>query len=203
MVGYNRRFSPGVQRCRAVLAGRTTPMIVNYRMNAGYLPPLHWTQGPEGGGRNLGEACHIYDLFNALVDGAGVASVHAVGIRPGGPEWRSNDNFVATVAYSDGSVCTLTYVALGEKSHPKERMEIFADGKVISLDDYRNVTIAGGRHRGWSDSTARKGQKEELEVLAQAIRSGAWPIALEELLRASEIAFEVEAALDRSAQGAA
>lgn len=201
MVGYNRRFSPAVQRCVEVLASRATPMIVNYRMNAGYLPGSHWTQGPEGGGRNLGEACHIYDLFNALVGGAGLLSVSAVGLLPPNPAWRTNDNFVANVAYSDGSICTLTYTALGDKSHPKERMDIYADGKVLSLDDYKSLTIAGGRYRGWSDATPRKGQKEELHALARALREGVWPIPLDEMLRASEISFAVEHALVRQVRG--
>lgn len=197
MVGYNRRFSPAITRCRDVLARRATPMIVDYRMNAGYLPPDHWVHGAEGGGRNLGEACHIYDLFNALV-GVPHESVHAVAIRPPGPAWRRNDNFVATLRYVDGSICTLTYTALGDKSWPKERMEVFADGKVVAMDDFREVKIAGGRHRPWNVSAPQKGQKEEIVALADALATGgAWPIALDDLLRTSEIAFEVEAQLTR------
>src|SRR6185437_14832202 len=66
MTGFNRRFSPAIVAAQKALVGRTSPLIVNYRMNAGYIPSDHWVHGPQGGGRNIGEACHIYDLFNAL-----------------------------------------------------------------------------------------------------------------------------------------
>ena len=66
LTGFNRRFSPAATGILGALQGRTTPMIVNYRMNAGYIAPDHWVHGAEGGGRNIGEACHIYDLFGAL-----------------------------------------------------------------------------------------------------------------------------------------
>jgi predicted dehydrogenase len=192
MTGFNRRFSPAVRRAAEVLEHRSTPMILNYRMNAGYIPPEHWVHGPEGGGRNIGEACHIYDLFNFFAR-APYEHVDAAAIRSGARQWARNDNFVATVTYADGSVCTLTYTALGEKSFPKERMEIFADGKVISLDDYRSLAIAGGRHRGWSSRNIEKGQLQELEALLSCVRDGGpWPIPLPEQLAATKISFEVE-----------
>jgi predicted dehydrogenase len=166
--------------------------MVDYRMNAGHLPPTHWVHGPEGGGRNIGEACHIYDLFDALT-GADVTSVdaHAIGSRSA--DLRRDDNFVATVSYADGSVCTLTYTALGHRDHPKERMEVFADGRVLSLDDYRSLSVAGGRSGGWRGATADKGHLAELRALADCIRTGgAWPISLDEQLRAMRIAFAVQ-----------
>lgn len=196
MVGYNRRFSPAMARCLSLLEARTTPLVVSYRMNAGFIPRDHWVQGREGGGRNLGEACHIYDLFNALARGARVTGVQASGIRPPGPEWARNDNFIATVAYDDGSVCSLTYTALGDKGFPKERMDVFADGKVLSMDDYKSLTVCGGKHKPWTATAAQKGQFEELQALAESLRGGRpWPIPLDQLLSASRIAFDVEAQL--------
>jgi predicted dehydrogenase len=192
MTGFNRRFSPAMQRAKAVLANRTTPILLNYRMNAGYIPLDSWVHGPEGGGRNIGEACHIYDLFSFFTDSE-VVSVQAKSIRPDGKQWARNDNFVATVAFADGSVCTLTYTAMGDPSHPKERMEIFADGKVLAMEDFKSLTVAGGRQKGWEGKTQQKGQLQELEALAASLRSGApWPIPLEHQLRATEISFEVE-----------
>jgi predicted dehydrogenase/threonine dehydrogenase-like Zn-dependent dehydrogenase len=192
MTGYNRRFSPAAQRAKAVLAARTTPLILNYRMNAGYVPMDAWVHGEEGGGRNIGEACHIYDLFSFFTD-ARVKDVQAAAIRPAGKQWARNDNFVATVSLSDGSLCTLTYTALGNAAHPKERMDIYADGKVLSLDDYRKLTIAGGAHDGWESRVTQKGQLQELEALAVCLqRGGKWPISLEQQLQTSAIAFAVE-----------
>jgi len=192
MTGFNRRFSPAMQRAKEVLRGRMTPLIVNYRMNAGYIPLDVWVHGAEGGGRNIGEACHIYDLFNFFTDAA-VESVHATAIAPTGKQWARNDNFVATVAYTDGSVCTLTYTALGDNSHPKERMDIYGDGKVISMDNFTQLTIAGGKFKGWSAATADKGQLPELKALASCmLHGGHWPISLDQQLQATTISFEVE-----------
>ncbi len=192
MVGFNRRFSPPIQTALQVLASRSTPLIVSYRMNAGFIPADHWTQGEEGGGRNLGEACHIYDLFNALTASECVA-VSADALNATGKQWKKTDNFVATMSYRDGSVCSLTYTALGDKSFPKENMDIFADGKVISLNDYKSLSIAGSKRKGWRSVTQQKGQLEELQALASCLQRGAeWPIPFEQLVQATRISFEVE-----------
>jgi prepilin-type processing-associated H-X9-DG protein len=192
MTGFNRRFSPAAVRAREVLEGRTTPVIVNYRMNAGYIALDHWVHGEDGGGRNLGEACHIYDLFNFLT-GAESLMIAAQAIVPASRQWKRNDNFVANISYADGSVCSLTYTALGDKTFPKESMDIFVDGRVISLDDYKQLTIFGSKQRGWKSITQEKGQLEELKSLADCLLRGKeWPIPLSQQVQATRIAFEVE-----------
>jgi predicted dehydrogenase/threonine dehydrogenase-like Zn-dependent dehydrogenase len=191
MTGFNRRFSPAAQRARDLLSGRTTPIVADYRVNAGYIPPDHWVHGPEGGGRNIGEACHVYDLFDFLTE-AEVVSVTAQSIAPPSAQWATNDNFIATIAYRDGSLCTLTYTALGHRDHSKERMELFVDGRVLTLDDYKSLEVAGGGS-GWRSRSHRKGHVEELKSLGEALYSGAaWPISLDEQLRAMRISFQVE-----------
>jgi predicted dehydrogenase/threonine dehydrogenase-like Zn-dependent dehydrogenase len=194
MVGFNRRFAPVTHAIQDALRHRTTPLIANYRMNAGFIAKDHWIQGPEGGGRNLGEACHIYDLFTALCGGEHATSVTALAIDPRTKQWGSTDNFVATIKYADGSVCTLTYTALGDKGYPKERMDIFADGRVLVMDDYKSLEIHGGtRTRGWSSKEAKKGQLQELEALADTLLRGKpWPISLAEQIQTTRISFDVE-----------
>lgn len=191
MTGFNRRFAPSMRAAQQLLAGRSSPLVANYRMNAGFIPADSWVHGPEGGGRNIGEACHIYDLFAALT-GARPVAISAESIRPASGQWRRNDNFVATIRYSDGSVCSLTYTALGDRSYPKERMEIFCDGMVIALDDYRALTVVGRRARGWSATGSQKGQFEELVALADALRTGNWPISLEQQIDTTRVSLEVE-----------
>lgn len=190
--GFNRRFSPAIRRVKDLLRNSTTPLVVNYRMNAGYIPLSHWVHGPEGGGRNIGEACHIYDLFNFLTE-TEVRDVRALSITPRGKQWSRNDNFVAIISYEDGSVCTLTYTAQGNSSFPKEQMEVFADGTVISMSDFKSVSIAGAKRSGWKSDTAQKGQFEELQAVADTLRRGAqWPISLEQQIQATRISFDVE-----------
>src|SRR5581483_11815278 len=119
--------------------------------------------------------------------GAEVRSVTAQSIAPSGRLAR-NDNFTATISYADGSLCTLTYTALGSSEYPKERLDVFADGIVVTLDDYK--TLSTTRGSGWRGLTQNKGHEEELRALAAALRDGApWPIALEEQVRAMRIAF--------------
>ncbi|HUF79547.1 MAG TPA: bi-domain-containing oxidoreductase, partial [Burkholderiales bacterium] len=194
LTGFNRRFSPALSRIAEALSRRSTPLIVNYRMNAGFIPPEHWVHGDQGGGRNIGEACHIYDLFNFLT-GSRWRGVDAAAAAPASRQWHSNENFVATVSYEDGSVCTLTYAAQGASGYPKERMEIFFDGKVISLDDYRSAALVsdGRERRLWSAASADKGHFAELEALAECLKRGAAsPISLEHQIAATRISFAVE-----------
>jgi predicted dehydrogenase/threonine dehydrogenase-like Zn-dependent dehydrogenase len=192
LTGFNRRFSPHARRLAELVASRSQhPMVMTYRMNAGHLPLDHWTQGPEGGGRNVGEACHIYDLFTFLT-GSAVADVHAESIRTG-PPYSPRDNFTATIRFEDGSLGTLTYTALGAADYPKERLEVFGGGRVFTLDDYRTVTVHGMRGTGLSTQRQEKGHREELEALSRAIRDGGpWPIPLWQQIQAMRIAFAVE-----------
>jgi predicted dehydrogenase/threonine dehydrogenase-like Zn-dependent dehydrogenase len=195
MTGFNRRFSQPMAKAKEVLQDRFGPLIISYRMNAGYLPREHWVHGEEGGGRNIGEACHIYDVFNYLT-GANVIKVEATPIGGYSRQWRSSDNFSATVAYDDGSVCNLIYTALGHTGYPKERLDIFGEGKVISLDDYRSLSVVGVRGADWQSQTSDKGQLDELKSLAACLRKNKpWPISLEEQLSATRISYRVEEAL--------
>jgi predicted dehydrogenase len=192
LTGFNRRFSRFTRRIHQLIQERTDPMILNYRMNAGYIPLDHWVHQAEGGGRNLGEACHIYDLFTYFT-GSKVTSVTAESFTPKTGYYQKNDNFVVTLKFADGSVAILTYTALGCNAYPKEELEIFVDGKVLVLDDYRELRIYGGKDRGIKEKLVEKGQKEELIAFAQVIQEGGpWPNPLWQQIQAMEIAFEVE-----------
>jgi predicted dehydrogenase len=191
MTGFNRRFSPAATQLRHAMEGRSGPVVASYRVNAGTVPADSWVHGPEGGGRNIGEACHMYDLFGFLTD-ARSTSVSANPIRPNSPSTKANENFVATIAFNDGSVCTLAYTSLGHRQHPKEQLEVFADGWVASLNDFRSLSVTGGSGT-WKSRTQQKGHPEELAALATALREGGpWPISLEDQLQATRISFEVE-----------
>ena len=170
-------------------------MILNYRMNAGHVPLDSWLHGPEGGGRNLGEACHIYDLF-VFLTGSRAIDVAARAIRPQTAYYSPHDNFVATIAFEDGSVATLTYTALGSRAFPKETLDVFVDGKVLSLHDYRGTTIHGVRVNGRAGKQVDKGHREELVAFAHVIQHGGdWPIPLEQQAEATRIALDVEKSL--------
>lgn len=192
LTGFNRRFSPYAQRIGSLIKSRTNPIIISYRMNAGYIPLDHWVHGPEGGGRNRGEACHIYDLFGFLT-GSAVKSIQAASLKPATDFYLANDNFVVTIQFEDGSVATLTYTALGNSTFPKEMMEIFVDGMVISLNDYRSLNVTGAKYKPFETRAADKGQMGELQAFASAIRGQTpWPIPLWQQMQTTWIACEVE-----------
>ncbi|SHJ53342.1 bi-domain-containing oxidoreductase [Propionispora hippei] len=196
LTGFNRRFSRYAQAMYQLTSQRTNPLMINYRMNAGYIPLNHWVHTEEGGGRNIGEACHIYDLFNFLTNSK-VRNVQAQSIVPTTGYYSSQDNFVATVSYEDGSVATLTYTALGATDYPKEQMEVFFDGKVLILDDYKSLKAAGTKIGSLQTKLSEKGQYEEIEILAKTIQNGGeWPIPLWQQIQAMEIAFKVSEHLE-------
>ncbi|MBI5413548.1 bi-domain-containing oxidoreductase [Candidatus Peregrinibacteria bacterium] len=190
LVGFNRRFSPFAKRVCELTQNRKNPLIINFRVNAGYLPLDHWTQTAQGGGRVIGEACHFFDLFKFWTSGARVTKIEAQSINPQTKDVAAQDNFSATIKYEDGSVCTLLYTALGNKNLPKEYAEIFCDGKVMILDDFRSLKVVGG-----SGSLKMFGQDKghfaELEAFAHAIKTGEAPIKLEDIFDTSELSFEV------------
>jgi predicted dehydrogenase/threonine dehydrogenase-like Zn-dependent dehydrogenase len=190
--GFNRRFSKYADAIAKATARRSNPMMIDYRVNAGYLPPDSWVHGAEGGGRNIGEACHFYDLFVALT-GANAVSIDARAIRPSTAYYGGSDNFTTCIGFADGSVATLTYTALGAPEFPKERFEVFVDGRVYSVDDFKRMSVTGAKSQNISTPSAEKGHRAELIAFADAVqKGGAWPIPLQQQLEAMRIAFEVE-----------
>jgi predicted dehydrogenase len=172
MVGFNRRFAPMVLEMRRFLQDRARPVIVSYRINAGHVPSDHWTQDPEvGGGRIIGEVCHFIDLLQYVV-GAPPVTVSANAVAVAGH--RANDEVVITLSFVDGSIGTIIYSAGGDRSYGKERVEVFGDGRVAVLDDYRYLELVqGGRHhRTREHLRANKGHRAEWEALTAAVRSG-------------------------------
>jgi len=195
LTGFNRRFSSFARRIASLVQNRSNPMLINYRMNAGYIPLDHWVHGPEGGGRNRGEACHIYDLFTFLT-GSKVKSVQAMALAPTTTYYSKADNFIANIGFDDGSVASLTYTALGNAEFPKETMDIFVDGMVISLHDYRALVVKGIRGKPLESRMPNKGQMEELKAFAVAIRGdNEWPIPLWQQVQATKISIDVEKSL--------
>lgn len=191
MVGFNRRFSPLIIRAKEFVADRVHPLLIRYRMNAGPLPPEHWVHGPEGGGRAVGEACHILDLFGYLT-GTRAEAVTATAIRPRSRACFAEDNFVATLRYRDGSVGTLLYTALGARDFPKEEMEIYADGKVLAVDEYRSLEIYGAKDSGVQTRLADKGHQAELEAFHRlVIGETEPPMTWEEMVETTELSFAV------------
>lgn len=196
LTGFNRRFSPYARKIAELTEKRTNPMVLEYRMNAGYMPLNHWVHSAEGGGRNRGEACHIYDLFTYLTGGRALSTT-ARYIRPATDYYSARDNFVATVSFSDGSIGTLVYTALGSPDFPKENLAVFVDGTALILDNYESLYAFGASADVAASRADSKGYRSELESFARTIEEGGeWPISLWQQLQVAEIALKVEEQLD-------
>jgi predicted dehydrogenase len=191
MVGFNRRFSPALAKVRELTANRRSPLVIEYRLNAGYIATDHWVQGPDGGGRNIGEACHMYDVFRSLA-AAPAESVAAQAIDPQATAYLRNDNFSVTARYEDGSLGALTYTALGPKALPKERIEIFCDGEAYVVDDFKKLTRAGDGSVLWESRETDKGHAAEIAAFAAALRTGTPPIPFDELVETTALSLHVE-----------
>lgn len=139
MVGFNRRYAPQVLRIRELLTATSEPKVFVMTVNAGEIPPDHWTQSEaEGGGRIIGEGCHFVDLLRFLA-GSPIRRTHAVCMGPSPGVAVRDDKAVITLEFEDGSFGTVHYVANGHRSFPKERLEVFCRGAVLQLDNFRRL----------------------------------------------------------------
>ncbi|MCX8109367.1 MAG: Gfo/Idh/MocA family oxidoreductase, partial [Verrucomicrobiae bacterium] len=144
MVGFNRRFSPHTMKIKELLEGRSEPLAMTMTVNAGFIPPDHWVHDPvRGGGRVIGEACHFIDLMVYLT-GSPVKNVAAVMMSRGTA--TPDDKISIALEFEDGSVGTINYFANGPRSYPKETLEVFSEGRVVRLENFRR-TIGFGFKR--------------------------------------------------------
>jgi len=175
MVGYNRRFAPFSQKIAAFFANRSEPMVLHYRVNAGFLPDTHWLHNPTvGGGRILGEGCHFIDYLISLV-GSVPQSVYTAALPNAGR--YHGDNVVMNFTFIDGSIGTVTYLANGDKSVPKEYLEVFCQGRVAILDDYRSLELVqDGRRQSFKSQLRQdKGHLAGWQAFLSAVRTGSTP----------------------------
>jgi predicted dehydrogenase len=188
MVGYNRRFSQLVGMAKNKLGSGRMAMI--YRVNAGQIPAESWIQDKEfGGGRILGEVCHFVDLLT-FVAGSLPDSVFAAAMQA--PQ-NLEDTLSITLTFQNGSIGTICYLANGDKSLPKEMLEVFARGSIAVLNDFRSTTMYGhGRKQVKRLMSQDKGQKQEVRAFIDCILQGhSAPIPFDELYSASLVTFKI------------
>lgn len=190
MVGFNRRFAPQVQKMKQLLAGAPGPKCFVMTVNAGAIPGNHWTQDPAvGGGRLLGEACHFIDLLRHLA-GAAIVSAQRSTMQA-----ALDDTLTLQLGFADGSIGTVHYFANGTKAFPKERLEVFAAGRVLQLDNFRRLTGFGwpgfSKLSLWSQD---KGQEACAAAFVTAVASGsAAPIPFDEIVEVSRVTIQLAA----------
>lgn len=196
MVGFNRRFAPMVVQMKSFLEQISEPLALHYRVNAGYLAPDHWVNDRElGGGRILGEVCHFVDLLMFLA-GSQVAEVEARSVGSCGR--YSGDNVLASIRFRNGSAGTISYLANGDRSFSKERLEVFGGGAAAVLEDFRSLELVhNGRkraiHSRWRQD---KGHRGEWAAFSQSIRQGEnAPIPFDQLVCSTLATLKIDQAV--------
>lgn len=187
-VGFNRRFAPLARKLGDFLKGRAEPLYAHYRVNAGYIPLTHWLHDPDqGGGRVIGEGCHFVDFVTFLV-GQVPVSVSARALPDNGK--YHEDNVSMTLPFPDGSLAVVDYLANGDKSLPKERVEVFCGGKIAVLDDFTRLELVQDGRRKIYKSAQDKGWQAEWVAFTEAICTGSGPtIPYEQLIGVTRAVF--------------
>ena len=190
MVGYNRRFSEPVCAIQKLFAERTEPLVMHYRVNAGFMPSTQWMQQPEQGGRFIGEGGHFVDVMQFLC-GALPTSVHAV--APADSARRYNhDNVVFSITFADGSAGTIHYLANGANAVEKEYLEVFGDQKTARMWNFKKLECAVGRKKSTTSFSGDKGHAAEMKAVIDGFESGAGsPVSIESLAATSRVTFAV------------
>ncbi|HEY6047119.1 MAG TPA: bi-domain-containing oxidoreductase, partial [Pyrinomonadaceae bacterium] len=197
VVGFNRRFSPLAQSAREFFRDRLTPLSISYRVNAGRIPRNHWVHDPlEGGGRIIGEVCHFVDLIHFLT-GSLTTRVYAESIAGENSEAADADSIFATLRLADGSNAAIAYLAEGDKSLPKERIEIFGGGKSFVIEDFRSATsYQDGKAKTTKLREQDKGQRNQIKaVCAMVLEGKTAPISLKDLVTTTRATFKIKESL--------
>ena len=202
-VGFNRRFSPHVQRIRKLLEGLNGPKSFIMTVNAGFIPPEHWIQDPTaGGGRIIGEACHFIDLLRYLAENP-IVSVQADSMEQSSSNLFCPDTVTFTLGFQDGSIGAVHYFANGHIAFPKERLEIFCAGKVLQLNNFKRLY-------GWGWPSFKKmnlwkqdkGHNQLVKAFVEAVKvGGPPPIPLGQLFEVTHVSLIIHELLVNRIRG--
>lgn len=193
MAGFNRRFSPSAKQAKEFFGDRQTPLSILYRINAGRIASDHWVQDPvQGGGRIVGEVCHFIDLMHFLTDSL-TTRVFAEAVTSRSHDITDNDSVFITLKFADGSNGTIAYLAEGDRSIPKERVEIYGGGKTFVLHDFRRASMcAGGKEKETKLADQDKGQAEEVRRVCETVlQGGEPPITLDDIAATTRATFRI------------
>lgn len=193
-VGFNRRFSPLVEAMKRFFADGQ-PLAIQYRVNAGPIPPGTWLHDPEdGGGRIIGEVCHFVDLVQYLT---GDEPVEVFAYSLGGPTAELHDTVAIMLRYRGGSIASINYFSTGDRSFPKEMVEVYGGNGIAILDDFRRLTLTrNGKRRTIRKLSQEKGFDQEVAAFLKAVKEGGEPpIPLRSLVSTTRATFAIEASL--------
>lgn len=189
MVGHNRSFAPCIEHIKSNILGNK---MIQYTVNAGYIPKDNWMQNEIGGGRILGECVHFFDVFYYLTDSK-IKNYSFNKISTKSEKFIDEDNFSLNVEFENGDLANLIYTAMGSSNLPKENIKIFNEGNTFEIRDFVEVyDYAKNKiiYKGKQD----KGHLKELQILKDAIKTGKLDevnYRLENAIKATEFALKL------------
>ena len=195
MVGFNRRFSPFIKKVKDFFANNVSPLMINYRINAGNLPLGHWARASEGGGMILGEVCHFVDLLIYLTNSQ---PIEASVIPVGNPDRSApiEDNVSITIKFKNGSVGVINYNSIGDVSFPRERIEIFGANSVAVIDNFNKLMLSRSGHEQKFRLFSRDmGHKNEIESFAACLAGRKPLVAINDLFLATLTTLKIKQSL--------
>lgn len=201
MVGFNRRFAPLSLKSMDLLGPSEQPLIINYRINAGFVTADSWTQDPvQGGGRIVGEICHFIDHIQFLTRSV-PDLVYAQASPASSPDNSQSDNLIINMRMKNGSVASILYTSSGDKAFPRERVEIFGRGSALVIEDFKNLTFTrDGKAAKVHQDSVDRGHKNEIEAFFKAARKGSTaPVKLEEYVYTTLATFKIIESLKKNA----
>jgi len=173
-VGFNRRFSPYAQKAKLLIGETGSDLNMIATMNAGFIPRDIWVQDMKtGGGRIIGEACHFIDLMQFFA-GSKVSAVvmSGLGVHPE----ENTDNAIITIRFENGVQGVINYFSNGSKSYPKERIELYAQGRTLVIDNFRKMTGYGFTRFSTMRAGLDKGHKNQFKALVDAVKGSGQPL---------------------------
>ena len=189
-VGFNRRFSPHIQKLKRSLSSDSVPMNIIANMNAGYIPKDHWVNDLEiGGGRIIGEACHMIDLC-AYITNSKIISVCA---NFKGLETNLASGDISTLLkFENGSNAVVNYFSNGSKKYIKERLEVYAHEQTWIIDNYKKTKLYGYSRTKIFRTNVDKGHANQFSKFMDLIEKGGKPlINFDELVNVTQASLAV------------
>ncbi|MBU3659561.1 MAG: zinc-binding dehydrogenase [Flavobacteriales bacterium] len=194
-VGFNRRFSPHVEKMKSLLGNSSMNVIAT--MNAGHIPSNVWIHDMKiGGGRIIGEACHFIDLITYLTGSKVVAvCMNSMGLNPE----ENTDNASILLKYENGSTGVINYFSNGSKAYSKERVEVYSQERTLIMDNFRRTDGYGFKGFSSLKTSLDKGHKAQFTRLIDKIKNGGEPlIPFDEIVNTTKASFAAIESLKQS-----
>ena len=198
MVGFNRRFSAPFTAMKKFFEHRHDPMMMLYRVNAGFIPKSHWIQAPEQGGRIIGEVCHFIDCM-VFLTGAIPVRVYAEALGSTNQQNVNHDSVSINIRFNDGSVGSILYFANGDGILAKEYCEVHCEQRSAVMDNFKTLSLYSNKKMKQLSFNGSKGHAEEITSTLQSVKNGtAMPISYEVIRAVTLASIAVEESLERN-----